>query len=103
MSSDVRDIAQEYMRILAQHGRRIANRYLVAAGHYTGLTLTDFYAQYGSEATLPEHERSRSDLVHRFDPGGYLALYEGVPVGKKHEAPPAAVEPARPPEARTLH
>lgn len=72
------NVEHEYGRILHKHGRRVANRWLVATLNVaaSGRSSCDFYAHYGSEANLPEHERGQTDLIHRFDPTGFLALYE---------------------------
>lgn len=73
----------EYMRILAAHGRRVANRWAAAAllnEKRRGLgEISDFFAQYGSESELPKRERSKSEMIHTFDPARMFNRYERGP------------------------
>jgi hypothetical protein len=76
----------EYLRILAAHGRRVANRFAYAELREAngGLVATSSMSElgeacvemYGSEEHLPEHERSRpDDPLLEFDPLMMLGHY----------------------------
>ncbi|TDN69081.1 hypothetical protein [Paraburkholderia sp. BL10I2N1] len=71
--------AQEYKRILAEHGRRVANRVAFASlskEEQAAGGLDNFYACYGAEDGLPEHERKRpGNPANVFDPTGWNDLY----------------------------
>lgn len=69
--------ANEYKQILAEDGRRVANRVAYAAfGNDATPSLNSFYAMYGDEKVLPVCERSRADnLANAFDPTGWNRLY----------------------------
>lgn len=67
---------EEYVAILRQHGRRVANRVAFAAVGIQTKTLDDFYAMYGAEDDLPESERCRTDMINMFDPTGWFVYYE---------------------------
>ncbi|PMS29645.1 hypothetical protein B0G57_1448 [Trinickia symbiotica] len=68
--------AQEYRDILKAHGRRVANRAAFASlPKNSERTLDDFYACYGPEDRLPEHERCTTGMIQRFDPAGWRHLY----------------------------
>ena len=60
-----------YNAAVATHGRRVANRLVLADTPPDQRTLSDFYACYGSESDLPEHERGATPLIDTFDPTGY--------------------------------
>jgi hypothetical protein len=78
---------REHKRILAEHGRRVANRVAFASlsrEERMAGDLGDFhrtiYALYGPEDSLPECERMRpGNPANNFDPMGFLALYEDHP------------------------
>lgn len=67
----------EYLRILSTHGRRVANRVVLAemTQHKTKRELSDFYACYGDESVLPEHERCKTGFTAKFDPTGWNDHY----------------------------
>ena len=76
-----------YLDTLSSHGRRAANRVAYASmGRGEGTaTLGDFYAMYGGEEHLPEHERCRTGLIYQFDPTGWFALYRDRDAKRKLE------------------
>jgi hypothetical protein len=84
---------EAYLSILAQHGRRVANR--VALADITEKNgkkeLRDFSACYGLESELPENERCTTDLISQFDPTGWFDHYASPIVSKWPE--PAAAPP----------
>jgi phosphoketolase len=66
-----------YLKILATHGRRVANRVVLAEineknGHKE---LRDFFACYGAEDDLPENEKCKTELITEFDPTGWFDHY----------------------------
>jgi hypothetical protein len=69
--------ASAYLRILLDHGRRVANRVVLAEiNERKGKKeLSDFFSCYGSENDLPDHEKCSTGLIAQFDPTGYLAHY----------------------------
>jgi hypothetical protein len=79
--------AEEYKRILTEHGRRVANRVAFAsvpreerAADGLGGFCDSLNALYGPEESLPPHERMRKGEPARyFDPMGWLALYSDHP------------------------
>lgn len=77
--------SREHQRIIAEHGRRVANRVAFASlSRDEQRGLGDFYrtlhALYGPEDSLPEHERMRpGNPANDFDPMGFLALYDEHP------------------------
>jgi hypothetical protein len=78
--------AQEYLDILKQHGRRVANRAAYASTpieERAARGLAGFYADhramYSDEAKLPENERCTTGMIDTFHPGGTLYWhYVGV-------------------------
>lgn len=68
---------ETYLEILAQHGRRVANRVALADINANGghKELSDFYSCYGLEDDLPESEKSKTDLISKFDPTGWFDHY----------------------------
>jgi hypothetical protein len=85
----------EYLKILAQHGRRIANR--VALAHLNEENgkkeLRDFYSCYGDESSLPENEKCKTGLISKFDPTGWHDHYVNSIVRlwpEPHDAGPIA-------------
>lgn len=70
-------VREQYLTILAEDGRRVANRFALASlGKEAERDLPTFYACYGSEHDLPEDERSREgNPANAFDPSGWFALY----------------------------
>lgn len=69
--------AKEYKRILAEHGRRVANRVAYEASNTHGQHgLGTFYAMYGSEDRLPGNERCKTGMIDRFDPDGFHRFYK---------------------------
>lgn len=66
-----------YLRILLDHGRRVANRVVLAEINEAKgkKELSDFYSCYGLEDTLPEHERCSTGLIDKFDPTGWMNHY----------------------------
>lgn len=79
-------LAAEYLQILTDHGRRVANRWLFARQTPQKPRLCDFYAMYGREDVLPEHERARTSLIDSFDPQGFHAFYADTPAPSPHPA-----------------
>lgn len=81
--------AQEYKDVLAEHGRRVANRVAFSSlpkgeEQADGQWAADFYALYGPEDSLPEHERMRpSNPANAFDPSGWLAHYRNHPADER--------------------
>lgn len=69
--------ASAYLRILLDHGRRVANRVVLAEiNERKGKKeLSDFYSCYGTESTLPDHERCSTGLIDKFDPTGWHDHY----------------------------
>jgi hypothetical protein len=80
--------ASAYLRILIDHGRRVANRVVLAEiNERKGKKeLSDFYSCYGTEDTLPEHERCSTGLIHKFDPTGWNNHY-AAPIVKMWPEP----------------
>ncbi|REG57617.1 hypothetical protein B0G80_0241 [Paraburkholderia sp. BL6669N2] len=71
-------LEHEYDSIASEFGRRIANRWIYATATKAGktdFTQADFYAMYGSEARLPESERTRSDDALMLDVTGWNDFY----------------------------
>jgi len=76
---------ETYLSLLAQHGRRVANRFAYAELRESSRdplesSLGEFYESvyemYGHEDRLPPHERSRpGDPVLKFDPVQLIAHY----------------------------
>jgi hypothetical protein len=81
--------AQEYMAILAAHGRRVANRVAFSSlpkgeEREDGAWSEAFYCMYGPEDSLPEDERMRpGNPANNFDPTGWLALYRNHPADER--------------------
>ena len=73
-------VEQEYDGVASEFGRRIANRWLFAtmqkAGKRDGFTIEDFYACYGNEEELPEHEWMQRDDRYTLDVVRWHAFYE---------------------------
>lgn len=80
--------ASAYLRILLDHGRRVANRVVLAEiNERKGKKeLTDFYSCYGTEDTLPDHERCSTGLIDKFDPTGWHDHYRS-PITKMWPEP----------------
>lgn len=69
---------EEYIKILKQHGRRVANRAALASmTGSAGKTHDDFYACYAPEDDLPSSEHARTPLIDMFDPTGWFLYYTG--------------------------
>lgn len=71
-------LEHEYDSIASQFGRRVANRWIYATATKAGkadFTTADFYAMYGSEARLPESERTRPEDALMLDVTGWNNLY----------------------------
>lgn len=78
-------VREQYLTILAEDGRRVANRFALASvGKGAERDLSTFYACYGSERGLPEDERSRpGNSANAFDPCGWFAFYENHPYNER--------------------
>lgn len=70
---------EEYRRLLNGHGRRVANRALVASLPREDRDWALFYECYGPEAALPENERCRTGMIREFDPLGHSRFYDDHP------------------------
>ena len=73
-----KSLYEEYLAILAEDGRRVANRWAYAMMRKVGrenFSLDDFYACYALEGNLSEHERCRTGMIDQFDPIGFHTLY----------------------------
>lgn len=86
---------EEYRDALFTHGRRVANRLVLASLPLRGRVLSDFYACYAPEGAdgertvdrtgdrpstdLPERERCVTGLIRKFDPSGWFAHYPDKP------------------------
>jgi hypothetical protein len=78
--------ADEYNRILAEHGRRVANRVALASvSRDERGGIVSFYACYAPEDNLPEHERCRTGMVYEFDPTGWFKFYLDPSTAQKIE------------------
>jgi len=66
---------ERYIEILVRHGRRVANRVVLASMPVAGRGLDDFYECYGDESELPEKEQSTTGMAHVFDPAGWFVYY----------------------------
>jgi len=76
--------AEEYQRVLAEHGRRVANRVAWASASQDERNGWDWCetidSMFGSEDDLPEHERMRpGNPANDFDPTGLSQMYENHP------------------------
>ncbi|WP_025599565.1 hypothetical protein [Burkholderia sp. WSM2230] len=72
--------ANEYKHILAEDGRRVANRAAYAAFRNAAEhSLNDFYQMYDSEERLPESERCKTGMIDRFDPCNWSGHYLNHP------------------------
>lgn len=69
---------EEYIAILAKHGRRVANRVALIDVEVGKRGLDDFYACYGAELTLKVSEVCRTGLSSAFDPTGWHTYYDGI-------------------------
>lgn len=74
-------VREQYLTILAEDGRRVANRFALASlGKGAERDLSTFYACYGNERDLPEDERTRpGNPANAFDPSGWFAFYARDP------------------------
>ena len=81
--------AEQYIEVLKQHGRRVANRVALAAMPVVGRSLADFYMCYAPEESLPPHEIAKTDMVYIFDPSGWFVYYEESGYDLWPEPPPA--------------
>lgn len=74
-------VREQYLTILAEDGRRVANRFALASlGNGAERDLSTFYGCYGNEHDLPEDERSRpNNPANAFDPSGWFAFYARNP------------------------
>ncbi|MGQ7938496.1 hypothetical protein [Paraburkholderia sp. D1E] len=76
-------LEHEYDSVASEFGRRVANRWahaeLCKAGKREGFELSDFYAMYGSEESLPEHERTRPGDETLLDISQWNAFYRTNP------------------------
>jgi hypothetical protein len=69
---------EEYIKILKQHGRRVANRVALASmPSSVGKSLADFYMCYAPEDDLPSSEHARTNMINVFDPTGWHLYYTG--------------------------
>lgn len=81
--------AQEYKDILAEHGRRVANRVAFSSlpkgeEREDGAWSDAFYGMYGPEDSLPEDERMRpGNPASAFDPTGWFAHYTNHPADER--------------------
>lgn len=67
---------EQYIDILVQHGRRVANRVVLADMSLAKRTLSDFYACYGSELLLErQSEVCQTNMARLFDPTGWFVYY----------------------------
>ncbi len=80
---------EEYIAVLKQHGRRVANRVALASmSGSAGRTLADFYMCYAPEDDLPSYEHARTNMIHQFDPTGWHLYYTGPGLDSLHPEPP---------------
>jgi hypothetical protein len=66
---------EAYLDILVTHGRRVANRVVLSTIQPSQRKLSDFYACYAPEDTLPEDEQSQTGMIDMFDPCGAFVYY----------------------------
>ncbi len=75
-------VREQYLTILAEDGRRVANRFAFASldvkggEKKDGAWATAFYGMYGTDDLLPEDERMRNgNPANDFDPTGWFQRY----------------------------
>jgi hypothetical protein len=75
-------VREQYLTILAEDGRRVANRFAFSSLYVKGSEQKDgawseaFYGMYGPDDQLPEDERSREgNPANTFDPTGWFQRY----------------------------
>ncbi|MFA8389722.1 hypothetical protein ACEPUD_06290 [Burkholderia ubonensis] len=74
---------ETYQRLLDTHGRRVANRAAVCQMPKDQRDWSMFYQCYGPESALPENERCRTDVIGKFDPTVWHALYRNHPADER--------------------
>ncbi|MGC2970445.1 hypothetical protein [Paraburkholderia aspalathi] len=83
-------VREQYLTILAEDGRRVANRFAFASLDVKGGEKKDgawsdaFYGMYGPDDHLPEDERMRNgNPANDFDPTGWTHHYTNHPADER--------------------
>jgi hypothetical protein len=94
---------EDYRDALFTHGRRVANRLVLASLPLRQRTLSDFYACYSPQDGLPEHERCVTGLINKFDPAAWHLHYPDDAAARlSKQWPDPAGEVAASPTKRTI-
>ncbi len=84
---------EQYIDVLETHGRRVANRVVLAGipANQGTRVLADFYACYAPDNTLPAAEHCDTGMSDIFDPTGWFVYYDG-PRYDLWPSPPTSTE-----------